>query len=168
MQCNIDGCSAKYYAKGFCQKHYMAAKCFRKEKCSLEGCGRGLYAKGLCNLHYQRLLHHGNPLMVWGERTGLSETTTGVGWRSMLGRCENPLHDAYPYYGGKGIRVCDRWHMLELFVEDMGLKPPHSHLHRKDSKGDYCKENCVWMDSTQHHMHHVPKGKPFYSKGEKR
>lgn len=66
-------------------------------------------------------------------------------WMAMRSRCNNPNDIAYKYYGGKGVKVCERWNTFEYFWEDMkddfvdGLE-----LDRIDVNGDYCKENCRW------------------------
>lgn len=39
-------------------------------------------------------------------------------WRNMLSRCYNPNSQHYDSYGGKGIKVCDRWHSYANFAED--------------------------------------------------
>lgn len=64
----------------------------------------------------------------------------------MKQRCNYPGHTSYPLYGGRGIRVCDRWTKFENFWEDMGECPPEFTLERIDSDKNYEPGNCVWAD----------------------
>ena len=73
-------------------------------------------------------------------------------WSGLIGRCTNTSNPAYDNYGARGIKVCERWlESFENFFEDMGLKLDESlSLDRIDVNGNYCKENCRWVnDSTQ-------------------
>lgn len=69
---------------------------------------------------------------------------------AMKMRCYNPNNQRYPDYGGRGIKVCDRW--LELdgigfsnFLEDMGYRPEGYSIERVDVEGDYEPSNCKWI-----------------------
>lgn len=66
-------------------------------------------------------------------------------WMRMIHRCHNPKSSDYAYYGGKGIKVCERWHTFENFLADMFPKPDGGTLDRYPNKsGNYEPGNVRW------------------------
>lgn len=65
-------------------------------------------------------------------------------WQGMKNRCKNPNNVGWKWYGGKGIKVCDRWQIFENFVADMGERPKNASVDRIDASKDYGPGNCRW------------------------
>jgi hypothetical protein len=82
---------------------------------------------------------------------GQSKTPTYKSWAGAKDRCSNPNTPCYPHYGGRGIKMCDRWAAsFEAFLEDMGPRPSTKHsLDRKDNDGDYELGNCRWATAME-------------------
>ena len=80
---------------------------------------------------------------------GKSRTATYTIWIDMIRRCTNPKRSEYPWYGGRGISVCQRWMCFENFFADMGERPRGKSLDRLNNDLGYCKENCEWRTSDQ-------------------
>ena len=76
-------------------------------------------------------------------------------WKAMRHRCYCPTATSYRWYGGRGIKVCDRWHNFSNFVADMPPRPSSSHqIHRQNNDGDYEPDNCVWLMCNEHSRLH--------------
>lgn len=76
---------------------------------------------------------------------GMSQSSTYRVWANVIARCTNPNERSYPNYGGRGIKICDRWlQSFEFFLEDMGERPARLTLDRKNNDGDYELGNCRW------------------------
>lgn len=80
---------------------------------------------------------------------GHTASPTYTAWANMIQRCKNARNKRFKDYGGRGIKVCDRWHGFTVFLADMGEKPPGLTLDRIDNDGNYEPGNCRWATAAE-------------------
>jgi hypothetical protein len=71
-------------------------------------------------------------------------------WQGLKKRCLNTHDEFYRCYGGRGIKVCDRWlHSFENFLSDIGKRPEGTSIDRINNDGDYEPSNCRWATAKE-------------------
>jgi hypothetical protein len=72
-------------------------------------------------------------------------------WRAMMRRCYDSKDNRYNNYGGRGIKVCQRWHSFSVYEAEFGnSKPGNGYtVDRIDNDGDYKLTNVQWLTRTQ-------------------
>jgi hypothetical protein len=103
------------------------------------------------------------------KKHGLSGTPEHRNWRNMIDRCGNPKCKYYPRYGGRGIKVCERWlgpDGFANFYADMGPKPSPAHsIDRVNNDAGYEPGNCKWATKAEQARNRRPWSEWTYKNG---
>lgn len=91
----------------------------------------------------------GNSRRVHGAYSDKTLWPTHSTWKSMKERCLNPASPHFPRYGGRGIKLCERWEKFENFLADMGKKPVGLSIDRIDNNSHYEPGNCRWATASE-------------------
>ena len=84
------------------------------------------------------------------KRHGGHGTLTYARWKSMMQRRNDPNHNHYARYGGRGIKVCDRWKAFDSFRADMGECPGVAMtVDRIKNELGYEPGNCRWATKAE-------------------
>ncbi|MCK9597471.1 MAG: hypothetical protein M0R06_00445 [Sphaerochaeta sp.] len=121
-------------------KRYFLCQCDcgKRKEIALTGLTNGTQSCGCLQREatVKRNLTHGD-----------ANTTLYRRWGHIIGRCLNPSDARYPYYGGRGITVCQEWLKFEAF-RDWALANGYAEnltIDRKENDGNYEPSNCRWV-----------------------
>jgi len=125
---------------------WCKCSCGKEKEISRTGIVSGSSSSCGCVKHELDLIRNRTHGHASSKKSG-----TYSSYHHMRDRCYNEKHHKYKYYGGKGVKVCDRWlESFENFLEDMGERPEGKTLDRYPNKeGNYERTNCRWATIEQ-------------------
>ncbi len=123
--------------------------------CKVDGCENNAITKGYCKKHYIRFWKYGNPFYTPVgrdiEHHGLSDIPEYGIWANIKNRCYSKNYHSFQNYGGRGIKICNRWkNSFIAFFKDMGQRPfPKATIDRINNDGNYELANCRWTTNAE-------------------
>jgi len=89
-------------------------------------------------------------------------------WLNMRRRVNDPTNKRYASYGGKGVKICDEWQNDFIAFRNWAKANGYADnltIDRIDNNGDYCPENCRWVDSYVQ-QNNTSRNRYIYVRGE--
>lgn len=99
--------------------------------------------RGVPSKRYREWLASQHPPVAKAPREYKPRPGIIYSWDGMLGRCTDPEHADYEFYGARGITV--EWATRAEFERDMGPKPHRNvGVRRRDTSLGFTPRNCYW------------------------
>lgn len=111
------------------------------------GCLRRERAFSLAKTHARKIAERKT---THGHSSRSYRSGVYTSWRNMWIRCTSKAHKQYHRYGGRGIKVCERWKDFAAFLADVGDRPDGMTLDRyPNPDGNYEPSNVRWATAKQ-------------------